>query len=421
MADFFAEPAGTAPTLRANSSLLFPGRLQGAISKSPTSRAHLRGVLAQRRGVLASETLTPSTAKIKLSHYSYWEEFATNVGICTYRFAADPDPSLEVLAHEEDALIAFLIYVSEYPRSAAKRNRSGSNEGRNSIRYAGDVVSSARLWYEARRGGPVGRRSHTGVSSAHYLGIKKALAKRQPAARPPRQPILPQHMRLLFGQVDMSSHMDRTCWCLALSCWVGVRRVGDWLAETAEAAQGWRPRHRSHRGRISLETQPSGYTALKVLMKPPKEDITGSRTHEAVFATDVSGTALSAGNAWRTMLEADDEGRGANPSTIPIFRHLPSGTEISKLEFKQWIAAKFNAAGLTHFGTRSHSLRIGGATTLAELAGDTAARGVGSWLSSSMLLYLHMSTERKLRLGELMARGNDVRIGADSHPIGRRS
>ena len=372
-----------------------------------------------RRLDLEAETLAPSTAKMKLSHYAYWEEFTAKVGICRESFAADPEPSPEVLAHEEDALIAFLIYVSEYPRSAAKRNREGKNR-RNSIGYAGDVVSSNRLWYEARRGGPVGKRSEAGRNSAHYRGIRKALSKRQPEARKPRQPILPQHMRKLRQQMDMGSHMDRTCWCLALSCWVGVRRVGDWLAEPAEDAKGWRPQHRSHRGRIALETQPNGFSAVRIRMKPPKEDTTGERHHEAVFATGPPEAELSAGNAWRVMLQADDEGENGREA-IPIFRLKPGGREITKADFKQWIRTKFRAAGLDQFGTSTHSLRIGGATTLAEMVGDTAARGVGGWLSSSMLLYVHMSTERKLQLGELMARGGDVQMGARSCPIGRRA
>lgn len=163
-------------------------------------------------------------------------------------------------------------------RSRAKRRASGTPAGRNSVGYAADVTSTVRLWYEARRSGPVGLRSQGGQNCPRFRAVRKALAKSQPQPRPARRPVLPHHMRRLRAVLRLDTHVDHTFWCLALSCWVGVRRVGDWFVDEADAAGPWVPASRSHHGRISVSARAGGGSVVVVEMKPPKEDPSARRS-----------------------------------------------------------------------------------------------------------------------------------------------
>lgn len=399
----------------------FPRGVAPAIVKTADQRESFRRHMAARADTLTDAAPAPGTTRAKKYHYVYWVDFCDAVGIDVDAFAAQLDPSSAERGHEEDALTGLLIFVSEFPRARSKRRARGTPAGRNSSGYAADVASSVRLWYEARRGGLVGLRSQPGQSCPRYKVVRKALAKAQPQARPPRRPVLPQHMHRLRAVLDMGKHEDRTFWCLALSCWVGVRRVGDWLADDAEVAGPWDPARRSHRARVTVTVRPDGVNIITVLMKPPKEDPEGRDEHRVVFATGPIDEALSAGNAWEAMLTRDPNPREreTDPRT-PIFRRLPSGREVTKTDFRRWCTRKFAAAGLPEFRTQMHSFRIGGATTLGELAGESAARGVGVWRSDAMLRYIHMSDDRRLALGAAMARSRPLEFAPDSQPIDRR-
>ena len=408
--------------LRRPSAQTFPRRAarSAAIQRrsAQEGRTYVRH-LAQRSEDLATESRTPGTHRVKESHFPYWEDFCERTRMDPDAFALEREPSHETRCHEEDVMTALLIFVSENPRAPSKRSKQGTPKGRNSTGYAGDVVSSIRLWFEERRGDRVGMRSPMGQSAANYRAVRKALTKLQPGARPARQPVLAQHMRRLHAVLDFDSHFDRTCWCLAISCWVGVRRVGDWLADPAEAAKGWRPHFRSHRGRISVRPQANEVDAVFIIMKPPKEDAAGEVQREAVFTTGPWSECLSAGNAWSRMLQGDRT-HGSPGTATPIFRHQETGAEISKEEFRRWFVSRCAKADMTQFGSNLHSLRIGGATTLAETVGPAAARGVGGWLSDADLLYMHMSAERRMELGAHMARQDNTPMGDNSRPIGRR-
>lgn len=335
-------------------------------------------------------------------------------------FASGAVPTHEVRCQEEDVLIGFLLYISKYPRSAAKKKLAGTPEGRNSIKYAADVVSTVRLWYESKRGASVGLRRTTGENSARFCTIRKALAKIQPAPLPPRQPVLVQHMRALHGVVDFDDHLDRTFWCLSLSCWLAICRLGDWLPTPAERQKGWRKKYRSHRGRLQLIPQEDGQDVLVVARKPPKEDPEARRYHESAFKTGLYAVVLNGGNAWQRMLEGDTLPEGTDLERVPIFRHQDTGEEVTKYEFQHWFSRKMALACLPQFGMKTHSIRVGGATTLNDLEGEAAARGVGGWLSASMLLYLHMSRSRRVHMGGVMENGPDLELRQDSRPIGRR-
>ena len=416
----------------------FPRGPRPSIARTAAQRQAFRRSHAGRVEALVSAAPAPSTNRVKVSHYLYWEDFCELAGIDVDAFATGVQPSHQTRLCEEDALTGLLVFAVEYPRARYKRRAAGGPQGRNTVGYAADVVSSVRLWYEARRGGDVGVRCPGGANSVRYRAVRKALAKIQPQARAPRQPILPQHMRALHGTVVLDAHEDRTYWCLAISCWVGVTRVGDWLPDDTErvwvdardvadpgpvdvGGESFLPSRRSHRARITVEVDPKGdeIDVMTVAMKPSKDDPLGVSPARIVFSTGPSTEVLNPGNAWREMLIRDPSPKAQDERT-PIFRQLPSGREISKTGFKRWCDRKFREAGLPQFGMATHSFRIGGATTLAELAGEDAARGMGGWRSSAMLRYIHMSDERKLSLGAAMVRSPALKFGTQSQPASRR-
>lgn len=390
--------------------------------RTPVQRDAFRRKMAGRVAELRCDADAPATVRGKESHWDFWIEYCAESGTNAADFALSKEPSVEERGKEEDTLIALLVFTSECPRDKVKQKNAGTSAGRNSIAYAASIVSTIRRWYEERSCRAVGLRDAAGKNCARYHAIRKSLAKLGPEERAPRQPILAKHMRKLHAVLDLeSSHRDRAFWCVALSCWLGVRRVGDYLATDEEMRRGWRPRYRTHRGRYEVRPQKDGEDLLVIRLKPPKEDPEGKRYHEAVYKTSLDGEALSGGNAWRDLLQNDPSPAGVRDEDVPIFRDPASGAEYAKSDFKTWAGEKFAAAGLGGFGTATHSFRIGGATTLAEVGGETAARGVGGWLSRAILLYIHMSHERRVELGGMMVAAPDIALRTDSRPVGRRA
>lgn len=380
-------------------------------------QATLRRLLRERGAELHKDANAPATVRAKGGHWDYWEEFCNDSGVPILTFAGTREPTLEQRSEEEDALMVFMIYCAEYPRDVGKQRRGE----RNTTKYACEVVSTIRRRYEDQVDRTVGLRDAAGRNCAKFKALRKSLNKNDNPARPPRQPILAKHMRALHAVLDLKhSHRDRAFWCLALSCWLGVRRVGDFLCSDDERKRGFRPRYRSHRARWHLVPCDDGHDLLVWRFKPLKEDTEGRDYVESVYRTGSEDDALSGGNAWRDFLSNDPTSEGTCLEMTPLFRDDRTGEEYGVADWKRWVAEKFALAGLEEFGTQTHSFRIGGATTLAELDGGAAAKGMGGWVSEAALLYVHMSRERRVELAGRMAGAHDIAIAPGSRPVGRR-
>lgn len=197
--------------------------------------------------------------------------------------------------------MGLLFHVAEKPRRKDKVAllEGGSDDGRNTTKHAATVVSTVRQRYVVRRGRAVGLKAEDGRNHFCFLEIKRALVKRDPAPLPPRQPILAKHMRMLYAVLDtQNSHRDRAFWCLVLSCFLGVRRIGDFLSSREERRRGWRRRFRTHRGRLEIVNLPDGEDLLVAVMKPLKEDPEASNYQESVYKTGPRDAVLCVGNAW---------------------------------------------------------------------------------------------------------------------------
>lgn len=235
------------------------------------------------------------------------------------------------------------------------------NDGREKLdKLSLQIDSTVRKRFEDQVDRTVGLRDAAGKNCAKVLAIQKSLAKTQPEAWPPQQPILAKHMRALHGALDMThSHKDRAMWCLALSCWLGMRRVGNFLSSDTEMKREFRPRFRSHRARYHLVHEDDGEDLLMRRFKPLKETSTGKMYQESVYRTGYEDDVLNRGNAWRAYLLGDQLPECTFLEKMPLFRDDVSGTEYSEGQFKAWIAEKFKLAGLQEFGTKTHSVRIG--------------------------------------------------------------
>ena len=372
---------------------------------------------------LRDDTHAPSTCRNKDSHWETWLHFCARSKHDPDNFAAAENPTAIDRREEEETMIALLVFAAENPRRVHRSavRKEGVADDRNTAKHAATVVSTVRERYAKRRCRAIGQRTAEGKSSALFLEYRKALAKKDPEPRPPRQPILAKHMLKLHAVLDLAnSREDRAFWCLALSAWLGVRRIGDFLAPREEMRKRWRQRHRTHRARIDIVNLEDGEDLLVIVLKPLKEDPEGKNYQESVFKTGPSSAPLCGGNAWRALLEGDPTAEGQAEDATPVFRNRATGKEFTRDDFLGWVEKRFAAAGLRSFGLATHCFRIGGVTTLAAVGGAAAAGVMGSWEGQAMAVYIHLAREQRVKWMTRMAEATDLSFEELSRPVGRR-
>lgn len=145
-----------------------------------------------------------------------------------------------------------------------------------------------------------------------------------------------------------------------------------------------------------------------VLLKPSKTDPSGEESWEVSFRVDDDPDSLSAGAAILNMLKRDDSPLGTNLEAVPLFRDPLTGLEISYEASRRALAERLQEANYGELARGLHSLRIGGATALANdpQGGDFIAGCAGLWTSGCKYRYFHAVRER---------------LESASHSVGRRA
>jgi hypothetical protein len=177
-------------------------------------------------------------------------------------------------------------------------------------------------------------------------------------------------------------------------------RSGDLIRPKKEAARNWDPARDTHRGRISgewaFETSGVRYRRIILSLKPTKTDPTGEEQWEKSFRVDNTPGALSAGAALIDMLLNDPSPSLIAESTVPMFRHPETGSELTYAQSSVFLQELLQNAGYDTVTLKNHSLRIGGATSIANdpLGGDFVAGCAGLWTSDCKFRYFHVIRER---------------------------
>ena len=114
------------------------------------------------------------------------------------------------------------------------------------------------------------------------------------------------------------------------------------------------------------------------------------------FRIDPGFSSLSAGAAIIAMLEVDPEPAGVPLEDVPLFRNPIAGHEVTYNESRHRLDALLQASGNEALASGLHSLRIGGATALANdpAGGDFVAGCGGLWTSDCRLCYFYAIRER---------------------------
>lgn len=238
------------------------------------------------------------------------------------------------------------------------------------------------------------QRTAKGRNSAGFLEKQKGLAKQETQPRLPRQLILAKHMLKLHAALNLgTSNENRAFFCLVLSAWLGVRRIGDFLSSSKERRRVWCKRYRMHRARLKIVNEEDGENGIVVVLKPLKEDPQGWNYQDSSYRTGPAGAAQCGGNTWRALLEGDPSPEGEENDETPVFRNPATGGKYSLEEFKRWVSRSFDAAGLSRFGTATHYFRIGGVATLVAVGGFTV---MSSLEGAAMALYNHLERGQRL-------------------------
>ncbi len=185
----------------------------------------------------------------------------------------------------------------------------------------------------------------------------------------------------------------------------------------------WDPLRDTHRGRVTREyiTTSSGerYIRISLHLKPTKTDPTGKEKWVKTFRVDDDPTSISAGYAILLLL-AEDPAPG-DPTSIPLFLNPQTGLEITYNEPREALERILRDSGFGSLGKNKHSLRIGGATALAndEQGGDFVTGCMGLWKGNSRAHYMHALRERLEAAGYSIGRGTGGALAERPGPLSR--
>ena len=377
---------GRAATLPPVCSSVSRRRLNG----TEEERARLRQELLSLFVTFREEGLAPSTLLTYGSALRFWNEFCELVGINTTTFGQPPEDGSDVpraqVRTEDSAFMLFLVYVVNYPRQAAKVKLAGTPEGLNTASYAEGLLAAVRSHYGRaydRRPGTTG-----GDRSYQLKLLVKALHKFSPSRRALRLPILAHHLRAIRRLLDLENNpRDRVLWALITASWQSVSRFSDLIrGKKVKSRASWDSTD-MHRGRVSGESDeaaPAGYS-VRLDMPPSKTDQSGEKGFVKFLPVDNDPDSISAGAAIFHMLDRDE--RSGPDASVPLFRDPTTDKQMTYRFAVAALKALLERAGFPELASGWHSLRIGGATTAANLSTGVIAGFMGCWSSDAKYGY----------------------------------
>ena len=384
--------SATLPTVRSRVSL---ARLNATTGPRATLRAELLSLFQELR----EEGLQPATMETYGSALRFWSEFCQLMGIGSVAFGAAPADDAPVyrsqLQSEDDAFMIFLIYVVYYPRQA--------NKDFNTASYAESCLSAVRSHYGRHQKRKPGT---DGASRSYELKLLvRALHKRSPSRRVPRLPILAHHLRTIRRLLDLKNNArHRVLWALITVSWQSVSRFSDLIrGKKVRARDSWNATD-MHCGRVEIfkdSTAPAGFM-VRLDMPPSKNDATGEKGFIKFLPVDFHADAVSGGAALYRMLR-DHARRDVDPTSIPLFLDPSTGKQMTYAyaagELKRLLltaSVRWPSEVPAELAKGWHSLRIGGATTAANVKGssDLIAGFMGTWSSDAKYGYFWAMRKR---------------------------
>ena len=387
-------------------------RLEARLRQRDDVREKVRGMVAEA----AAAGWQPSTEASQDSAMRYWLEFCEVEEIDFGEFGQLPDDALGVsvgtLRAEDEAFAGFAAYVVQFPRQKNKEFNSGV--------YAAQCISNVRSWYSAQPGVEPRRPGSSLWGEARFgaglARVLKGLRKLHPSQQSKRRPVLRQHLMaikrsLRLEGADAASQLDRVMWAFVVTAWQGVRRSAELLS--GKPGREWAAGRVMHRGRVRLETarRDDGgiIDVLHVELPPSKTDVTGEKNFTMLLPIDFEAE-VNAGAALIAMLEGAPLAEGVQPEEAALFVNPMTGKKLVYRDAADWLKEKLIEIGERELATGLHSLRLGGATTLASLNASAASMGMfGLWGSDAYLGYVWAGQEHMLDLSLKMG-GSSVQL-----------
>lgn len=243
---------------------------------------------------------------------------------------------------------------------------------------AATYVSHVKTWHQLYRGIDLGPLAGCLRLSRCIAGLRK-LSKHAPKHH--KLPILLSHLERWERVLRPGSHDDRAFKAAAYAALQGLLRVSEYTVKSGD----WDPAR--HLSRADLVFSPSienpSYAALNI--GPTKNDPLGEDRCPVLFAFDATAP-INACSALRDMVLADPVPIAHLHST-PLFRWR-DGSAMRAAQMVRCVQRCMKAIGECPLRYASHSLRIGGATSLAD-AGcpDVVIQTIGRWKSNCYRIY----------------------------------
>ena len=385
-----------------------------APTRDPVGMALL---LMTARDSMEEKGLAASTRAHYLSADRYFVAFCLEMEIDYYRFGmAECDGGFSAV-QENRILELFAVYVVNYPRVAGKELNTGETAATN--------VTGLKHCVEERTGRRPGR--PPGENRSLCLTLQ-GLRKEAPRGERPRpEPILQKHLRAVRALLDLKGNArHRVLWAFWLQCWQTVCRASDLIRGNRRAAYlRWDPALDLHRGRHRFEriegSAPGEPRHRSIIDLPPgiKTDPGHDKHYRKTAPVDGTPDALSCGAAVHAMLLGDPM-PGVPPEQVPLFRDPATGRELSYTVARIQFAYCLRLAGYPELARGLHSLRRGGATAAAAVAGDFAAGAMGLWESETKYDYMWALRDRLEAASLAMGRGDSGPLAnGAAGPVGR--
>ncbi|KAJ7613011.1 DNA breaking-rejoining enzyme [Roridomyces roridus] len=232
-------------------------------------------------------------------------------------------------------------------------------------------LSGLQLWHTVNlapwHGGTLLSRTRKGVSK---------LAP-ESSRRPPRDPVMFDHMRTLRAGLDLTNSRDSAIWAAACVAWRGCARLGEVLIEA-----------------------PSSVSSKNVTRGCPKRRGCASNNHRFIGVHLPWTKTKGAQGDWLTVTGTSDAAdavsalehhlvvNSAVPDSAPLFAYITSSgwAHLSKADFISRCNIIWAAAGME--ALNGHGFRIGGAMHLLLHGVDPwVVMKQGRWSSWAFLLY----------------------------------
>ncbi|KAH7105010.1 DNA breaking-rejoining enzyme [Auriculariales sp. MPI-PUGE-AT-0066] len=213
--------------------------------------------------------------------------------------------------------------------------------------------------------------------------LVQAAAKHAPdsAKRDPRPPVLEEHLVALKATLNLEDPMHTAVWAAATFAFHGCCRLGEVLPPTQATFDA--SRHVSREARYQFEPI-TGTSKMAFHLPIPWTKTTGGRG-ATITLTELGGELCPVAAMRNHLLR-----NRPLPSETPFFAFLDPASgwkTLDRTAFMGVCASAWEAVGLV--GTKGHSFRIGGTTTLL-LKGvhPTIVAQQGRWSSAAFMRYM---------------------------------